>query len=576
MLRVSGAITDEGFSGSRVRDTRDKNRYTKQGAEFLASTVRTATGSAPASRTNTNKISTASSSLFNTLADNTEKVQTLLENQSEETRSEIKKLISMMSAAQKKTGDASVKAINELVRQVEVIKMQAGDEGESLADQTGLNEAQKILARKNKGETVTGKVFRKFMKTDRGLGVGASIRQAFTMEKMFGLDPKPLSGEKLIQQQRAELEEKAALEAQADAQSEVMEAVTPDSEAAPPQTNTETIIEKNAEGGATFITGTDRESLDNKQVELLEDILKQLKKMESLGSNNSLLPDIDIDGPFPGTTTSDRGRKNNKKPGRFGRIGRGLGTVAATVFSPSVLALAATVAAPIALGVYLAQKNSDPLPDGPERTIRGPGGRVRTTTAPLNYRERQNMEEYGTIDREEIQKIQMERAGYTQPDVVQSAPITQLSSSDIKEKQKNSPALIEAVKNMPEAAREAFLQSNPHMRPVVESYAYENPMQSSETSALADIGTNPIDNGAGVLSMEAQGLDPVVTPTADAVGNVSDLMQTMSQATIINNNYYTTNNNQSAPSQTPIIVAPSNPRNLSSPIVENNTSQTAR
>ena len=49
MLRVSGAITDEGFSGARVRDTRDKNRYTKQGAEFLASTVRTATGSAPAS-----------------------------------------------------------------------------------------------------------------------------------------------------------------------------------------------------------------------------------------------------------------------------------------------------------------------------------------------------------------------------------------------------------------------------------------------------------------------------------------------------------------------------------------------
>lgn len=149
----------------------------------------------------------------------------------------------------------------------------------------------------------------------------------------------------------------------------------------------------------------------------------------------------------------------------------------------------------------------------------------------------------------------MERAGYTQPEVVQSAPVTQLSTQEIQNSQKNNPALIQAVKNMPAAQREAFLEANPHMRSAIElqSEPLENTRQSTEPSML----TIP---GSGVLSAEAQGMSPQVTPTGDAVANMTEAYgQMVSNVTNIFNN--TTNNNGSGPQPQPILVSPSSVRN---------------
>ena len=589
MLRVSGAISDEGFSGSRVRDTENNNRFTKEGAERLVSSLRTAINPGD-SKLSKNTVSTVASLMAKNLGDNTEAVQKIVESQGDETKKELSSLITKMTAAQSATGKQSVAAIKELIRQVERVKLAAGEQGKELAENLGLDDAQKTLAKDISRPSVTGSVWRKLMKTDEGLGFKDSFKQAFTMEKMFGLKP---SSKSIIEEQRNIVNEENRNNQQNEALNNLKREIVgnPDSVESTSSsakktevvttptevvtTPTMTSAEENAEGGSVFETTIDRESADNKQVELLEDILAQLKKMESLSDNSMGLPsvipgvpDVDVDGP------DGKNKNKTKKPGRLGRaarmVGRGMMTAATMVASPAVLGLASVIAAPVALGVSLALKNSNPLPAGPERTRRTAGGRETTTTDPLTAIERRNMEEYGTIDREEIQKIQMERAGYTQPEVVQSAPVTQLSTQEIQNSQKNNPVFIQAVKNMPAAQREAFLEANPHMRSAIElqSEPLENTRQSTEPSML----TIP---GSGVLSAEAQGMSPQVTPTGDAVANMTEAYgQMVSNVTNIFNN--TTNNNGSGPQPQPILVSPSSVRNNDSSFRFYQNGQTTR
>lgn len=575
MIRIEGINPlEEGFSGTNARDM-STGRMTREGAEKLVDSLRTAINPGKSNLSSKNSISTMSSLMAKNLGENTEAVQKIVESQGDETKKELSSLISKMAAAQKATGKQSVAAIKELIKQVERVKLAAGDQGEELAKNLGLDKAQNTLAKDISRPSVTGSVWRKLMKTDEGLGFKDSFKQAFTLEKMFGLKP---SAKTIIQQQQDIVNEENIINTQNAALNDIKETLIDSPESVNTTENvnntenktTKTVAvanissaERTAEGSPVFTTTIDRESPDNKQVELLEQILDQLKKMESFDSSSGFdlpavipggVPDLDIDG------TPDSNGKNKKKPGRFGRairtVGKTLGSVASMVASPAVLATAATVVAPIALGVYLAQKNSNPLPEGPERTRRTAGGRETTTTDPLSFSERQDMEEYGTIDREEINRIRMERAGYSQPDVVQSTPMTQLSTQEMQNSQRNNPALIQAVKNMPAEQKEIFLEQNPHMRSVIESQSepLENPRQSTEPDML----TIP---GSGVLSPEAQGMTPQVTPTGDAVSNMTEAYEQMvSNVTNIFNN--TTNNNGSGPQPQPIIV--------SSPSVRNN------
>ena len=178
------------------------------------------------------------------------------------------------------------------------------------------------------------------------------------------------------------------------------------------------------------------------------------------------------------------------------------------------------------------------------------------------------MEEYGTIDREEIQKIQMERAGYATPEVIDSKPLTDLSQEDTVKAQTENPALIQAVKDMPAAQRDAFLEVNPHMKPLVNDTAEiissdGKPTQGEKVSELLNPGTGAMPLiGAGVLSMEAQGLEKVVSPTADAV-NMSDLVENI-LSSITNNIQNITNNTTSGGgnSAPPILVNPSTIKNI--------------
>ena len=275
--------------------------------------------------------------------------------------------------------------------------------------------------------------------------------------------------------------------------------------------------------------------------------------MEGLGADSSSSTSI-IPGLIPGP----------------GAIPARLVTTLAAAVGPALM-IGSTVAL-LGVAARVMWENwpgQDSLEDGPERTIRGPGGRERTTTAPLSYIERRNMEEYGTIDREEIQKIQMERAGYATPEVIDSKPLTDLSQEDTVKAQTENPALIQAVKDMPAAQRDAFLEVNPHMKPLVNDTAEiissdGKPTQGEKVSELLNPGTGAMPLiGAGVLSMEAQGLEKVVSPTADAVNNMSDLVENI-LSSITNNIQNITNNTTSGGgnSAPPILVNPSTIKNI--------------
>jgi hypothetical protein len=546
-----------------------------------------------------------SSKMTQALADNTEAVQKIMSEQ-DDTRKEFLKLISMMTDAQKKTGESSQVAMKEIIKQIERVKLTDGEGTKDVAKILGLDAAQKEIAKPLGRQTMTGALVEKLTNVDIRK---ESITKAFTLEKMFGLKPGSDDILKSAQDEVAAgkinteaAEAKAAVaEATLGDTSTVTEKVEKVKEAKEKEINTTTVpvVTTNSEGGQAFATGTDRISPAFQQVDLLEQILQQLKDMEGLGADSSSSTTI-IPGP--------------------GAIPAGLVTTLASAVGPALM-IGSTVAL-LGVAARIMWENwpgQDSLEDGPERTIRGPGGRERTTTAPLSYNERRNMEEYGTIDREEIQKIQMERAGYATPEVIDSKPLTDLSQEDTVKAQTENPAFIQAVKDMPEAQREAFLEVNPHMRPLVNdtgSLATPEiapdqtsatpeiaPDQTSATpeiapdqtppvtpeivpndgalskgesvSQLADVGTMPLV-GAGVLSMEAQGLEKVVSPTADAVNNVSDLVENI-LSSITNNIQNITNNNNTSGggAQAPnMLINPSTPRNTGASVVQfliNNT-----
>jgi len=301
MLRVSGGISDEGFNGSRVRDTEDKTRFTKEGADFLVDAIKKATKPIEnISQSNKAAISGVAGKIFENLAKNTEQVQAIVESQGDDTINEFKNLVKMMAAAQTKTGEASVSAIKELIKQIENIKIAAGDRAEELSEALGgFDTAQETLSNQTtvRKETFGDAIFKKATGVDKRT---ESPWKAFSMEKMFGLDPGTGN---ILEQAKKEAREDRDTKTKVEGQEEAASAIVPSSEkdsfVGPPSTVTP--VEKdsvarptspvkpakpaitNAEGG-DITAGIDRESPQNRQVELLEQILVQLKGVEEEGS----------------------------------------------------------------------------------------------------------------------------------------------------------------------------------------------------------------------------------------------------------------------------------------------------
>ena len=253
---------------------------------YIAGAIRANTRPVTSGTTvNSNKISVASSGMAKNIEKNTDKINKIVDSQ-EGSRQEIVKLFSMMNDAQKKTGDASVSAIKELMVQIEKLRLSAGEDGDELIKVLGADKAQKSLG---EGESMVGSVWRKYMKTDPGLGIGASILQAFTPEKMFGLEPsskKKMKTAEAIAEQQVQSEqnlgfaEAAIADTTEAAIADTTEAAIADT-SSPLETLTSVLSgDSDSDSAGTFESGTDRDTPAERQVTLLEEIRDTLKNTE--------------------------------------------------------------------------------------------------------------------------------------------------------------------------------------------------------------------------------------------------------------------------------------------------------
>jgi len=313
-LTVSGKnILDEGFTGANVRDKENNNKFSKSGADFLLENIKKAT--TPVKNTsmrNKDAISSSISIIAQSLGENTEAVQKIVDA-NDESQEEFVKLVKMMAAAQEKTGEASVAAINQLLQQIAKIEIKSGDNSEELIKLLGLDKTKETLSKQSDPLGFAGTAFKKFTNVDvrENDTFGESLKQAFSKEKLFGLQPK--NDFDTIKEQ-VSLEEKNKTQSQG-FQETVNAAIT--TKPLKSEANDQVV---NAEGGKVFTAGIDRESLDNKKVELLEDILAELKNMSSgeAGGNGLGLP--------PGMNLLRNGKPpNNTKPSRFSRLKKALG-----------------------------------------------------------------------------------------------------------------------------------------------------------------------------------------------------------------------------------------------------------
>jgi hypothetical protein len=281
MIRIEGKnLADEGFSGANARDM-DTGRMSKEAASFLTETIKKSI--APVENTvKTNKVVIAqtASNMAKVIGENTKEFQTIIQESGEDTQQELLKLLTMMNDAQKKTGDASVAAMKDVVHQIE--KLKQSDTTGKLSPLLGLDRRQKEIANPLGRQTVFGAAFKKFTNVDLRR---ESALQALSPTKLFGLDPG--AGDIIKDAQT-----NAATSSITGSLSKVVSALTPNSDASSQRAartlSKITTPDVNAQGGTVFTTGIDRESLDNKKVELLEQILAQLKEMEGTGGKNFL------------------------------------------------------------------------------------------------------------------------------------------------------------------------------------------------------------------------------------------------------------------------------------------------
>lgn len=185
-MLITSRNLSEGVTGSNVRDTENSMRFSKEGAERLGQNIRSGmTGNNISPNRNQYRISRAAGTMAQNVADNTVELQKIMESQGDETRDEISKLLKMMMNAQKLTGESSVRAIKEIVKQTEKITIAAGDQSEDVRKLLGIDSVQKQLYGGTVGEKVASGI-RGFVGADQGAGAMDTMKQAFEPSRLFG------------------------------------------------------------------------------------------------------------------------------------------------------------------------------------------------------------------------------------------------------------------------------------------------------------------------------------------------------------------------------------------------------
>lgn len=562
MLRVSGGITDEGFSGSRVRDTGNQNRFTREGADFLSSAIRTASQPVKSNTTsNRAAISQSTGSVAKALGENTEAVQKILDS-GDSTRDEFVKLTKMLATSQQKTGEASVAAIKQLIKQIEKIKISAGDKAGELVSNLNLGDTQEVLKKQLEPLGFFGTAFKKFTNVDLREG---KMSDAFSKSALLGSGPSADSQVKTIAAEVAQGEQAQKLNDTASAIS------TPDFVTPSITPNTE-----NAQGGNAFSTGIDRESFDSQQVELeekqvvlLTDILKELEKNTQTTESNG--------GGVVDTVLNAAG-------------GTGLAVGAKKLFdrvrgrtpTPSINATTPTIdGKPRVTDPNLLDKNGKPLQGAALNSRQKKLEKEAAEAAAKKAATRTASRGIGKSLLKKIPGVSLVAGGVF---AAQRAMAGDFAGAGL-ELASGAAGTIPGFGTAASTAIDAGLMARdmgafegaagleetvqPTVRRRNRGPSDQRNQQSIEPDFLPGPGTNPLVVGSGVYSADAQGLSPNVVPTGDAVGNMSDAYQEKVNNVINNINNITNNNMGGGGSQSsPVLVNPPSIRNPNNSFID--------
>lgn len=283
--RVEGRnILDEGFGGANLRDMNTGRFSDSEKAKGLVETVKTAASGRNLNLGNIKKseITQATSTIAENLGKNTIEVQNILNQQGDELKSEVKKLIEQLAKAQTQTGKQSVESIQKIIKQVELIKEKSPD----LSGQLNLDSVA--------GNLTTAAVSGTKRKADNSLkaalgfgdtgflGVGAKSKEEVRLRNLQEEQPLPEVAKALTDSSNQIIQEKEATKETNQETKEVIKETAQETAkeiaAVTKEINKESVT---TTAGGQFKSGIDREG--SKEVDLLEEIRDILKKIAEDG-----------------------------------------------------------------------------------------------------------------------------------------------------------------------------------------------------------------------------------------------------------------------------------------------------
>lgn len=286
-MLITSKNLSEGVTGSNVRDTENRMRFSREGAERLGQGIRAGmTGNNISPNRNQYRISKASGVMAKNVAENTVELQKIMESQGNETRAELNRLLKMMASAQKLTGEKSVSAIKEIVKQTEKVTIAAGESKDDLRRVLGIDSVQKQLYGGSIGEQATSGI-KGFFGVDKGATFSEGVKQAFEPSRLFG--NSGFFGLGANRNQRINAVREAKIEAASQEQSSGLSSVLGELGVINQTNNTTRTSNTNK-----IFSGSDRTSEPEMQTDFLEKILKELEKLndKDFGSGGGIFGGI--------------------------------------------------------------------------------------------------------------------------------------------------------------------------------------------------------------------------------------------------------------------------------------------
>lgn len=496
------------------------------GAIGLGQSIRSAMAGGNISTTSvgTRSLGVAASNMAKNLQNNTNAIQKIIDAGDEETKKELAKLIKMMSDAQRMQGLKQTTAIRDVVSQVKVLSETSVD----LANALDLKQTLKDLKPGSIGSRI-----QESLNVDQGAGFFETIKQAFEPSRMFrGGSFFGLGGERFARINRErEFMARKQLAFSGEGLSSAIGSLGLDE-----PTPTTTL------GTATQTTGRFQSGLDvlgepQRQTILLEDILNELKRIREEG-----IPTSSASLPLLGSAIA------GAVGAKLATLGRGIVAGLGALFSPAGLATLAITSAVGAL-YYNRDKfqemheDADPTsPAGARRRRRRNG-----TTTP------------GMTNEGVILTIPPSTYSWT------NEPVDELTIPPQNTSSGSELSFEEQIQNFADKNgydRRQIIEVNPGEYQVLGEYPGD-PAGIQAADEYRDL-KKPSSVSSNVL--DASRLQSAVTPTGNALYNMTGFDPTAGGNTVVNN--ITNNNVATSSDNKPLLaVSPDSVRNTDSVVV---------